>query len=129
MGTYSKYAISHIILRIIQSNKNYYTLETFLYRTMLISLIVKILSEGTFSRVVAHIVKMGETKFLIYVKLVLINDTYCILICCYTPIATTQKRNELTLAPPWTELTLNSTGSAGNDYRKSRDHAHRFIKF
>ena len=27
----------------------------------------------------------------------------------YTPIATVQKRNELTLAPPWTELTLNST--------------------
>ena len=27
----------------------------------------------------------------------------------YTPIATAQKRNELTLAPPWTELTLNST--------------------
>ena len=54
MGTYSKYAISHIILRIIQSNKNYYTLETFLYRIMLISLIVKILSEGTFSRVVAQ---------------------------------------------------------------------------
>ena len=27
------------------------------------------------------------------------------------------KRNELILAPPWTELTLNSTGSTGNDYR------------
>ena len=47
----------------------------------------------------------------------IISDTYCILICCYTTIATAQKRNELTLAPPWTELTLNSTGSAGNDYR------------
>ena len=58
MGTCSKYAISHIILRIIQSNKNYYRLETFLYRIMLSSLIVKILSEGTFSRVVAH-VKVG----------------------------------------------------------------------
>ena len=56
-----------------------------------------------------------KTKFLIYVKLVLISDTYCILICCYMPIATTQKRNELTLAPPWTELTCNSTESAGND--------------
>ena len=71
----------------------------------------------------------SKTKFLIYVKLVFISDTYCILICCYTPIATAQKRNELTLAPPWTELTLNSTGSAGNDYRKSCDHTHRFIKF
>ena len=60
---------------------------------------------------------MKKTKYLINVKLVLIGDTYCILICCYTPFATTQKRNELTLAPPWTELTLNSTGSAGNDYR------------
>ena len=28
---------------------------------------------------------------------------------CYTPIATAHKRNELTLAPPCTELTLNST--------------------
>ena len=58
MGTYSKYAISHIILRIIQSNKNHYTLETFLYRIMLIFLIVKILSEGTFSGVVAQLTSM-----------------------------------------------------------------------
>ena len=58
MGTYRKYAISQTILRIIESNKNYYTLKTFLYRIMLISLIVKILPEGTFSGVVAHI-KVG----------------------------------------------------------------------
>ena len=57
MGTYIKYAISQTILRIIESNKNYYTLKTFLYRFMLISLIVKILPEGTFSRVVAQMIK------------------------------------------------------------------------
>ena len=27
-----------------------------------------------------------KTKFLIYVKLVLISDTYCILIYCYVPL-------------------------------------------
>ena len=56
MGTYSKNAISHIILYIIQSNKNFYTLETFLFQIKPVSLILKLLSEGTFSHVVAHIV-------------------------------------------------------------------------
>ena len=46
-----------------------------------------------------------KTKFLIYVKLVLISDTYCILICCYTPIANTHKKGTnwpwLLLGPSW----------------------------
>ena len=31
-------------------------------------------------------IKISKTKFLIYVKLVLISDTYCILIYCYVPL-------------------------------------------
>ena len=38
-----------------------------------------------------------KTKFLIYVKLVLISDTYCILIYCYLPLLPHKKGGELTL--------------------------------
>ena len=50
-----------------------------------------------------------KTKFLTYVKLVLISDTYCILIFAIPLLSTAQKRDKLTLAPPCSELTLNST--------------------
>ena len=35
----------------------------------------------------------------------------------YTPIATAQKRNKLTLAPPWDPVDFELNSSAGNDYR------------
>ena len=39
-----------------------------------------------------EVILMLKTKFLhMLVKLVLISDTYCIFIVCYTPIATFQK--------------------------------------
>ena len=51
----------------------------------------------------------AKTKFLINVKLVLIRDTYCIFILAIPLLLPHKKRNKLTLAPPWTELTQNST--------------------
>ena len=55
-GANSKCTISRIIFGIIRSNKNYNTLETFVFHIKLVSLKVKILSEGTFSHVVAHMI-------------------------------------------------------------------------
>ena len=40
---------------------------------------------------------VSKTKFLIYVKLVLISDTYCILIYCYLSLLPHKKGGELTL--------------------------------
>ena len=53
-GTYSKSTISCIIILIIRSYKKANTLETFFFQIKLVLPQVKILSEGIFSHVVAH---------------------------------------------------------------------------
>ena len=55
VGSYSKLVINHKINEIIWSNKEYRTLETSYIQCNFVFLILKLLSEGTFSHVVAHI--------------------------------------------------------------------------
>ena len=55
MGSYSKLVITQKITEIIWSNKDLQTLETSNIQANFVFLILKKLSEGTFSHVVAHI--------------------------------------------------------------------------
>ena len=67
MGSYSKLVITHKITEIIWSNKDYkQTLETSNIQANFVFLILKKLSEGTFSHVVAHIMKHKYACIIIF---------------------------------------------------------------